>query len=50
MDLSAYTDVIDDVVAALTTAIPTVVAGVAIVTGGLIATKFGFRWLRSQAK
>jgi len=50
LNLTAYTDVVDDLVAALGTAIPVVVASVAVISGGLIATRFGFRWLRGQAK
>jgi len=49
VNITAYTDTVDDVVAALTTAIPAVVAAVSVVTAGLIAVKFGFRFLRGQA-
>jgi len=50
MNLTAYTDVVDDLVTALGTAIPVVVASVAVIAGGLLVTRFGFRWLRSQAR
>jgi len=50
VNITAYTDVVDDIVAAISTAIPAVVTAVGVVTAGLLALKFGVRWLRSQAR
>lgn len=50
IDISAFLAPVTDTVTALTTAVPTLVTSVAVITGGLIAIRVGFRIVRSLAK
>jgi len=50
MDLSAFTSIVTDLVAALTTYVPTVLASASLIGGGLLAFRVGWRVVRQMAK
>lgn len=50
IDISAFLAPVTDTVTALVAAVPTLVTSVAVITGGLIAIRVGFRVVKSLAK
>jgi len=50
IDLSAFTGIVSQLVTALTTYVPTVLGSAAVIGGGLLAFRVGWRVVRQMAK